>query len=110
MLDDLKYIHTKDAQDALGIASKQGGQYKHNFGFEWQPSRQANKIIVAGMGGSGLAAKTASSWPGVQVPYEVVQSYELPAYADQSALLICSSYSGNTEETLSVFEQALARA
>lgn len=106
MLDDLKYIHQRDAQDALGIAEKQGQQYQHDFGFTWQPPRSVNKVVVAGMGGSGLAATAAKVWPGLTVPFEIVHDYELPEFVDQFTLVVCSSYSGNTEETLSALKQA----
>lgn len=107
MLDDLKLIHERDAQDALGIAEKQGQQYLHNFGFQWAPPQPIYDVVVAGMGGSGLAAKAYKVAGDLQVPFEVVQEYDLPEYVHENTLLICSSYSGNTEETLSVFEQAL---
>lgn len=107
MLDDLKMIHERDAQDALGIAEKQAQQYLHDFGFEWQPLWQINDVIVAGMGGSGLAAKAYKVGSTPHVPFEIVQNYDLPDYVNENTLLICSSYSGNTEETLSVFEDAI---
>lgn len=107
MLDDLKYIHERDAQDALGIAEKQWQQYKFSFNFDWTPPQEIHNIVVAGMGGSGLAAKVMLSWPGVNVPVTLVQDYDLPSSVTKNTLLICSSYSGNTEETLSVFLEAL---
>jgi glucose/mannose-6-phosphate isomerase len=103
VLDDLKYIHERDAQDALGVAEKQWQQYVHNFDFNWQAPRTINHVVVVGMGGSGLAAKAASSWPGFNVPYEVCQSYDIPRSVTAATLIIFSSYSGNTEETLTVF-------
>lgn len=109
MLDDLKYIHQKDASDALGIAEKQWQQYKHSYGFEAHFPKAINKVIVAGMGGSGLAAKGAVSWPGLAVPLLIVQDYDLPAWIDEHSLVICSSYSGNTEETVSALQTALQR-
>jgi glucose/mannose-6-phosphate isomerase len=107
MLDDLKMIHERDAQDALGIAGKQARQYLHDFGFEWQSPRTIYDVVVAGMGGSGLAAKAYKVGNAPHVPFEVVQDYDLPDYVHENTLLICSSYSGNTEETLSVFEDAV---
>lgn len=109
MLDDLKMIHQRDAQDALGVAEKQWQQYLHAFDFKWQPPRPINDVIVAGMGGSGLAAKAYKVTADLQVPFEIVQAYDLPDYAQPSTLLVCSSYSGNTEETLSVFEQSVSK-
>lgn len=108
MLDDLKFIHEKDAQDALGIAEKQWQQYQYDYGFKYQPERGISSVVVAGMGGSGLAATGAKSWPGIAVPFEIVHDYDLPAFVSASTLLVCSSYSGNTEETLSCLGKALA--
>ncbi len=107
MLDDLKYIHERDAQDALGIAEKQWQQYQNNYAFNWQPQSAVTQVIVAGMGGSGLAATAAKSWPGLNVPFVGIHDYELPASVNNTTLLICSSYSGNTEETLACLEKAL---
>lgn len=109
VLDDLKYIHERDDSDAIGIAEKQWQQYKHKYGFNWESKEQISSVIFAGMGGSGLAAKAVKNWPELSVMSEVVQVYDLPTYASKSTLLICSSYSGNTEETLSVLSQALDR-
>lgn len=106
MLDDLKVIHERDTQDALGVIEKQWQQYEHDFGFSWQPPREIFDVVIAGMGGSGLAAKFLQSWPKLAVPVTIVQNYELPDYVHENTLLICSSYSGNTEEVLSVLEEA----
>jgi glucose/mannose-6-phosphate isomerase len=107
MLDDLKYIHERDAQDALGIAEKQWQQYTYAFKFNWKPARPVRTVVIAGMGGSGLAATAFKVWPGLGVPLEIVHDYELPKSIDQNTLVICSSYSGNTEETLSCLTSAL---
>lgn len=109
MLDDLKMIHERDAQDALGIAEKQAQQYLHDFGFDWMPPRTIYNVVLAGMGGSGLGGKAYRVVNALSVPFEVVQSYDLPEYVHENTLLICSSYSGNTEETLSVFEEAIKK-
>lgn len=108
VLDDLKLIHQRDAQDALGIAEKGWEQYLYEFGFSWTPQIEIHEVIVAGMGGSGLAAKAYKNFGNVKVPFEVVQDYDLPARTNKNTLLICSSYSGNTEETLSVLDKALS--
>lgn len=109
MLDDLKMIHERDAQDALGVAEKQWQQYGQGYNFSWQPPRQVVSIVVVGMGGSGLAAKLVRSWPGLPVHYEIVQEYDLPDHVSDYTLVVFSSYSGNTEEVLSAFDQAMAR-
>lgn len=105
MLDDLKYIHEKDAEDALGIVEKQWQQLGHDFEVTQQPV-QASNIVYAGMGGSALAALVSRSWPGYGLPFEVVRDYDIPAYVSKDTYFIAASYSGNTEETLSALEQA----
>ncbi|CAN5636287.1 bifunctional phosphoglucose/phosphomannose isomerase [soil metagenome] len=112
MLDDLKYIHEKDAQDALGVAEKQWQQLQHDFsGVELSGLNydKVQNIIVAGMGGSALAATLLSGWPKLNKPFEVVRQYTLPASAGAETLFIASSYSGNTEETLEALHQAESR-
>jgi glucose/mannose-6-phosphate isomerase len=105
MLDDLQYIHERDAQDALGIAEHQHEQLRFEFvidKFNFEPST----IVYAGMGGSALAALLSTTWPGYKIPFEVVRNYDIPAYVSSETLFIASSYSGNTEETLSALAQA----
>lgn len=109
MLDDLKLIHDRDAQDTLGIAEKQGQQLLKTF--ELTGNTQfgpINNVVYAGMGGSALAASYIHVWPKLRIPFEVVRDYELPAYVGPDTLVIAASYSGNTEETLSALERAEA--
>src|SRR5690606_22782585 len=70
--------------------------------------RTITNIVVAGMGGSALAALLAKAWLGdeIDVPFEVVRDYRLPNYIGSSSLVIASSYSGNTEETIEALGQA----
>lgn len=110
MLDDLKLIHERDSNDALGVAEKSSEQLLHNFGVELSPQADAIKnIVVAGMGGSALAAHIAQNWPGFNRPFEICRSYQIPSYVGEDTLFIASSYSGNTEETLEATAQAEAR-
>jgi glucose/mannose-6-phosphate isomerase len=110
MLDDLKYIHERDAQDTLGIAEKQSQQLLQKFDLQGEAEfGQIQNIVYAGMGGSALAALLVHTWPKLSLPFEVVRDYDLPAYVGKSTLVIAASYSGNTEETLSALEQAKAR-
>ena len=66
-----------------------------------------NNVVIAGLGGSGIGGQLTKSYfiNKMNVPVETVSDYTLPAYANHKTLLILCSYSGNTEETLSVFEQ-----
>lgn len=105
MLDDLKLIHERDAQDALGVAEKQWQQLELDYNIAEIQGTFTN-VVVAGMGGSALAASLTASWPGVGVPYEISRNYDIPTYVNENTLFIASSYSGNTEETLSALAQA----
>jgi glucose/mannose-6-phosphate isomerase len=105
MLDDLKFIHEKDAQDALGVAEKQWQQLEAPMNIPELSGKYAN-VVFSGMGGSALAASIATSWPGLNVPFEIVRGYDIPAYVGEDTLFIASSYSGNTEETLEAFNKA----
>jgi glucose-6-phosphate isomerase len=74
MLDDLKYIHQRDGQDALGIAEKQYQQLTYEFE-KPQIKQPIENIVYAGMGGSTLAALISQSWPGYRIPFEVCRQY-----------------------------------
>jgi glucose/mannose-6-phosphate isomerase len=109
MLDDLKMIHERDAQDALGVAEKEWQQLGYRYEVDLSRFQNISNVVVAGMGGSALYAVFLRSWPGTSVPLDIVRDYELPAYVDENTLVISSSYSGNTEETLAALEEAEAR-
>ena len=68
-----------------------------------------NTIIVAGMGGSGIGGELLKDWTRdkITVPVEVCKEYSLPTYANKKTLVFVVSYSGETEETLSVFRDAI---
>lgn len=108
VLDDLKYIHEKDVQDALGIAEKQWQQLEHEFNVDFSAlaGKRFGNVVLAGMGGSALAALIGTSWPGVSVPFEISRDYNIPSYVNENTLFIASSYSGNTEESLEALKQA----
>jgi glucose/mannose-6-phosphate isomerase len=65
-------------------------------------------VIVCGMGGSAMGGDVirAAIAATLQVPMIVVRDYCIPGFINKSSLVFASSYSGNTEETLSAYEQA----
>ncbi len=69
-------------------------------------------IIYLGMGGSAIAGDILHEvlFDKLTIPMQVVRGYECPHYCDKKTLVIASSYSGNTEETLSSFDQARKRS
>jgi len=108
MLDDLKYIHQRDGQDALGIAERQARQLEQKFEVS-EIEGDFHNLVFAGMGGSALPALLSRSWPGYKLPFEVCREYHAPAFVSAKTLFVASSYSGNTEETLSALSDAEAR-
>lgn len=70
-----------------------------------------NNVFVGGLGGSGIGATiTKSHFIGrFPIPIEVINDYFLPAYVNEKSLVILGSYSGNTEETLTLFDAAIER-
>ncbi len=71
--------------------------------------KMAQNAVVAGMGGSGLGGRIVQSLfsDKLHVPIEVMNGYHLPHYVNENSLVILSSYSGNTEETISQAHEAL---
>lgn len=72
---------------------------------------EADKVVVLGMGGSAIGGDLARTLAQdvARVPIILVREYTVPDYVDSSTLVIASSYSGNTEETLAALDEAIAR-
>lgn len=70
-----------------------------------------NAIVIAGLGGSGIGGQIVKAYFSNVSPVPVVclADYHLPAFANEKTLVVAGSYSGNTEETISVFNEAIAR-
>lgn len=73
--------------------------------------KNINNLIVCGMGGSALGADLIKGLltAYLKVPLLINNQYQLPALANKDSLIILSSYSGNTEETISCLKEAVAR-
>lgn len=63
-------------------------------------------IVVCGMGGSAWPAEILKSWLSLPTPIFINKTYDLPPQTNKKSLIIISSYSGNTEEPLSCYQQA----
>ncbi len=113
-LDDLKLYTATDPEGMLArikelpVQFKQAWQQVKSFSLP-AAYRNVNKIVVLGMGGSAIGGDLVRTLiqEESKVPVIIHRDYGLPAYVDKDTLLIVSSYSGNTEETLSGFEPAL---
>ena len=112
-LDDLDYFKQVDTlnmigeidnlPDQLALAYQLGMQHELP---DWEDIRQ---VVIAGMGGSAIGADLLASYcaPLAPIPVFVHRDYGLPLFArGPETLVICSSHSGNTEETLDAFDAA----
>jgi glucose/mannose-6-phosphate isomerase len=116
ILDDLEALRRLDRGDMLGAAAALPEQVRD----AWRISRslrvpdshrEVTAVAVLGMGGSAIGGDLVRGiWADrIRVPVEVVRGYDLPAWVGPSTLVVASSYSGTTEETISAFGQAAAR-
>ncbi len=71
------------------------------------PGGRCDKIVIAGMGGSAIAGDILRAYveKECKVPVEVIRDYNAPRYINRNTLAFISSYSGNTEETLSIYKE-----
>ncbi|MBY9001471.1 MAG: bifunctional phosphoglucose/phosphomannose isomerase [Candidatus Heimdallarchaeota archaeon] len=124
-LDDRELLAKYDQSDQLGSMSKWGELVKEareqskklqipskvswkNVSWDY---RQPKNVIICGMGGSAIAGDYFVSLfeDKLSIPVIVNKEYTLPKFVDSESLVICISYSGNTEETLSRYHEALKR-
>lgn len=115
-LDDLARFRALDSQKIIeqidGLPAQLAGAYSLGLRLPLPDARNIKAIVVSGMGGSAIGADLVSAYVAAEcsVPVVVHRDYGLPAFArGPETLVIASSHSGNTEETLSSFESALAR-
>ncbi|MCX6728971.1 MAG: bifunctional phosphoglucose/phosphomannose isomerase [Candidatus Saccharibacteria bacterium] len=110
MLDDTNIIKQRDPNGALEIASTQYQQaaYQVNLQNVEHDGRPIHNIVVAGMGGSALAALITKVWLKyeINIPFEIIRGYNVAKYVGSNTLVIASSYSGDTEETVNCLKHA----
>ncbi len=72
------------------------------------PANEIRQVVIAGLGGSGIGGSIVKTLTAqmLPAPLEILKSYDLPAWVGKHTLLLASSHSGNTEETLTVVQQA----
>lgn len=90
---------TKQLQEALNIANAATLTKKNNI----------QNIVITGLGGSGIGGTILSELISSECPVPIIanKDYFLPDFVNANSLVIISSYSGNTEETISAMGQAI---
>ncbi len=101
-MDNLIANFTKQMGKALEIGKMMKLSPRH---------REIRNVVVAGLGGSGIGGNLVAELISkkMKLPFMVCKDYFLPHFVDEHTLLIASSYSGNTEETLHAMEEGMKR-
>ena len=117
-IDNLEQIqhldrgHALDSMQMLGKQCKQAWEESHAVIFP-PGYKDVTSIVLAGMGGSNYGARIVKSLYdkniSTHVPFELTNDYALPGYVGENTLVILSSYSGSTEETLACAKEAVKR-
>jgi glucose/mannose-6-phosphate isomerase len=114
MLDDIDQIKEIDKSCMLSVCVDSAKHYHAAVGAAEKISLRYPKpenVVVTGMGGSAIGGELLKDWlhNKADVPVEVCRGYSLPAYVGEGSLVLVVSYSGETEETLSSFLNAVRK-
>jgi glucose/mannose-6-phosphate isomerase len=114
-LDDPAAIDAADPGGMLRAVSGLGRQLRRGFDVGRKASGSTEgdhaAVVVCGLGGSGIAGDVVRSLLGPRspVPIVVAKGEALPAFCGPGTLVIAVSYSGNTEEAISSYQEAVRR-
>lgn len=116
-LDDLDAIERLDSEGVLAAVESFGAQCRQGWErglatADLPDARGIDSVVVLGMGGSGISGDAVRAVIGerLPVPLEVLKSYgPLPPWVTRNTLVFAVSYSGETEETIGAFEEAIGR-
>jgi len=108
-----EYVQKYDPQNQFDVLINSYKQidsaWNNNFEIDGINSSEITNIIIGGLGGSAISADLIKNYlkDELSVPLFVNRNYALPKFANKKTLFIASSYSGNTEETISSLKQAI---
>ena len=113
-LDKLDSIKKVDQADMLNLLltfpqqCQKAQEIAEKFNLPEQYLDPSDQIVLTGLGGSAIGADILRSYLALElkIPVLVNRNYTLPAFVSARTLVIAASYSGNTEETLSAYNQA----
>ncbi|MBP7768504.1 SIS domain-containing protein [Candidatus Woesebacteria bacterium] len=116
ILDSREDLAKLDASNVLLSIEQFGSQVQQIWeiakGLTFDPSyKEVTNIVVAGMGGSALGTHVIQSVfkDELRVPVTIVPDYEMPQFVNEKTLVIASSYSGSTEETIAATQDAIRK-
>jgi glucose/mannose-6-phosphate isomerase len=115
-LDDLSLMHKIDPQNMIaqidGLPDQLQAAWELGLKLPLPDWKDIRRAVVSGVGGSAIGADLMAAYvqPECPVPVFVHRDYDLPGFAGgPETLVVASSHSGNTEETLSSYELAVRR-
>lgn len=116
-LDDAAFLRQVDRSAMVGLIAGLPDQCTGSIALvdtvSWPPWPAADfaHIVILGMGGSAIGGDLVRAFLGdtLAVPLHIIRDYHLPAFVSSRTLVLASSYSGNTEETLSTVGEASSR-
>jgi glucose/mannose-6-phosphate isomerase len=115
-LDDQRTMRTLDSRDFLHDLEALPDQLAQAWGLARSYAlpdsyRDVKHIVITGMGGSAIGGSLVQAYVAAEcrLPIAVLRDYDLPASTGPETLVIASSHSGNTEETLAASQSALER-
>jgi len=117
ILDDLEKIKKLDKQGMLEVEEnfyrqlESSKKIAESFDLNQVKLKKLSGMAILGMGGSGFVGDIIKSLvkDEIDIPVEIVKSYDLPGFVKTGWLVIPVSYSGDTEETVIAARQALKR-
>ncbi len=107
------YVKKYDPQNQFDVLINTYQQiefaWKNQFVIDGINSSEISNIIISGLGGSAISADLIKNYlvDDIAIPIIVNRNYNLPKFASKNTLFIASSYSGNTEETISALKQGI---
>jgi glucose/mannose-6-phosphate isomerase len=110
--DFIKKFDTQNQFEVLQNTHKQvSAAWENKTDLSTLKNRKFSSIVFCGLGGSAISGDLLNDYLSgeMSLPFIVIRGYNLPSFVNEDTLVIISSYSGNTEETLSCFEQALSK-
>jgi len=115
-LDDHQQFLSLDPENMLahiqGLPDQLESAWELGLSLPLPQMNEIDRVVIAGMGGSAIGADLLAAYllDRLEVPVCIHRDYGLPAFAhDRGTLVILTSHSGNTEETLSAFDEACKR-
>jgi glucose/mannose-6-phosphate isomerase len=116
-LDDIEFVRRLDSSHIFQLTEDfpkqcdQALQLAAAFDISLIDLSRCRQVVLAGVGGSAAAGDFLQALFNAagKVPFAVHRDYSVPAWVDQDTLVLCSTYSGDTEETLAAHRDATSK-